>query len=271
MHARMLIALCATTVTGFFPVGVSAFETRVCITSSHAIGGNRCTIEPHHSTDHVGLMTHVPPITTRDTIMSVSSQAGRLHAHAYGLAENFDPEIQTAGGDTSARFTDRLTINANVPAGTLGYFDARLRVSGALLASQYNVSNAPAMGYCTSGVVASLWIGGESETYSQTVTSPQHLNLPVTETVTVRYEFQFGRPFHIDGFLEVRATAAGNHSGGSALCRASFGNSAYWGGVSEVFLVEGDEPVIDFAIVSDSGVDYLTDFSLDPLFRSDFE
>ena len=88
---------------------------------------------------------------------------------------------------------------------------------------------------------------------------------PINKTFEVEFPFQFGQPNDILMSLRISSTAGANFVGDFVQLITDAGNTASWGGISNVRLLDGT-PVTDFtALSSQSGADYSQAISAVPI------
>ncbi len=252
------------------PAVQAQFGTEVCV-QAHSV--SRCMSDPHRSADTQTEVDDPAPGDHRLAIATAQSRAGQLAVTAYANGEGRFIQTQSRA---EARFEDRLTIAAPVPPGTRGTFRARMRVDGSLHASGYNFAGGTNTGFASSTLGSRLSILADGFPSGQlmsgrrsTLGPPEGQEAGFLEALV---QFTFGIPIQLVGELIVSADGRGGSQVGTAgLAHAVYGSSAYWSGIQEVRLLDTDEPVTEFTVTSESGVDYRVDFGFDPIFHTGFD
>ncbi|MET0262150.1 MAG: hypothetical protein ABW223_04580, partial [Rariglobus sp.] len=164
-----------------------------------------------------------------------------------------------------AGFEDTLTINAAGLTGQSGYFIAKMRVSGSLLA---DASNNGTIYTGKSETKFSAILGGNGAYANLDGGYVRSFDAQSFESygdipglMQVQVPFTFGSAFNLSGQLTVQSFAAGNTVFNNvwAWSRAEFGHTAYIEGIDEVFTID-DGTVSDFSVASVSGSDYIVGF-----------
>lgn len=253
-------------------LSTSAWANFSVTVTIQADGESRSTTADFQASDELVIADFEDPLAQNLSIVSAQSSLGLLRAYSQGLAMGF---FSSAGGTAGASFTDTLTINAPVPPGTLGEFNAAMVLNGGLGASAFNIDISDFFGYADASVSASMTLVTDVDTFSAELSGYRDTN-GVFEgaeggLLAVSVQFTFGQPFSLSVSLSARASADGQLVvGGGGQGVASYGNTAYWAGITEVTTANGAS-VPEFTVTSASGTDYTSSFAPDRIHQDRFE
>ncbi|WP_056394078.1 PEP-CTERM sorting domain-containing protein [Massilia sp. Root418] len=164
-----------------------------------------------------------------------------------------------------ASFQDNVVINFAGHEGETGfadiivYYNWQQNVSGN--AASYanitlNFNGAAGTSFEEHSVDASNPLNN-SHTISTTASNGRDLLFSTPASFAVRADFRFGVAFSLGLALDTQTSAYGVT--GESMAAVFADKSAYWGGIDSIFTTQNDR-VLDYALTSDSGIDYRQSF-----------
>jgi hypothetical protein len=214
---------------------------------------------PRQSAAAVGCLDVVllDPLMFSDVRASAEARQGLLRAEALLHAKgSVGPEARA-----TAIFSDTLQVNAAVPPGTPGRLEIRFPYSGRLDASLFRSGGPAPSTPPTATVFVELQVESPLGSFSRFVAADRILNELIGEpegVLVLPIEFIFGQPFRIEARLTAFVEVDINGFDHQAFASSRYGSTAWWEGVQAVELLSG-EPVAEFQIQSESGMDYSED------------
>ena len=179
---------------------------------------------------------------------------GLLHMTASGAGSGYGG----GGGSASGSFTDELTFNSASMNGQAGYFYETFYVRGSLSASGSGDYGGDGSGSFFANLLADLPAASFSSSspasglYSLSAGTASYSGDSLPVLLTLEVPFVFGQSFTVGFYMSVSAGGSGNGSGppNGGMGVADFSDTAYWGGVTQVFASD-NSLVTDFSLTSE--------------------
>jgi hypothetical protein len=218
------------------------------------------SVGPYQSAAEVGC-NHVVEQSFADVRGSSQSALGLLRSEAI-----LNSKGQGADAFASARYRDTLVINAPGLAGTIGQLLIRMPLDGKLSADFGGGGPAPLL-LPTARVLLEVTVESPPGVANPLPNFEGFLSgflmLDILEgqesgVLVLPIRFVFGQPFRIFARLGTLVETQVADASQNAFASSRYGSTAWWLGVENVRLENG-LPVLEFEVVSDSGIDYGAD------------